>query len=80
MAKDGLRVTVEGDLPAKTMERIADAVRQTVLDEVAGLDLAPPLREVAPGAAGSSVGSTTGEPGDALSALPFLGIILRREK
>jgi hypothetical protein len=27
------------------MERIADAVRTTVLNEVAELDLAPPLRE-----------------------------------
>ncbi|MFC9680360.1 hypothetical protein [Streptomyces sp. NPDC056948] len=48
MAKEGLQVTVQGDLPPKTLERISDAVRRTVLDEVAELDLAPPLREVPP--------------------------------
>ncbi|MFD5463088.1 hypothetical protein ACFWIQ_09725 [Kitasatospora sp. NPDC127059] len=75
MAKEGLRVTVHGDLPAKTMERIADAVRRTVLDEVAELDLAPPLREVSPAEAAPK----PGKPGDALIGLPFLGIIFDRE-
>ncbi|MFG2439918.1 hypothetical protein [Streptomyces sp. NPDC048508] len=42
---EGLRVTVEGDLPRDVMERIADTVRRTVLDEVATLDIAPQLRE-----------------------------------
>ena len=43
---DGLRVTVEGDLPREVLERVAEAVRQTTLKEVAELDLAPELKEV----------------------------------
>ena len=43
---DGLRVTVEGDLPREVLERIADAVRETTLREVAELDIAPDLQEV----------------------------------
>lgn len=75
MAKEGLRVTVQGDLPPSTLERIADAVRRTVLDEVAELDLAPPLREVTP--AGRD--PKPGQPDDALIRFPFLGIILEPE-
>ncbi|MFE4974733.1 hypothetical protein ACFRAR_21825 [Kitasatospora sp. NPDC056651] len=69
MAKTGLRVAVQGDLPAKTMERIADAVRRTVLDEVAELDLAPPLHEVS---------HEPGKPGDGLGGQPVLGIVFDR--
>jgi hypothetical protein len=43
---EGLRVTVEGDLPQEVLERVAEAVRQTALREVAELDLAPALHEV----------------------------------
>ncbi|MFI9366131.1 hypothetical protein ACIG5E_34530 [Kitasatospora sp. NPDC053057] len=46
MAREGLRVTVQGDLPHDVLERIGDSVRRAVLDEVAELDLTPPLREV----------------------------------
>ncbi|MFH8386064.1 hypothetical protein ACH4E7_34955 [Kitasatospora sp. NPDC018058] len=46
MTREGLRVTVQGDLPHGVMERIGDSVRRAVLDEVAELDLAPPLVEV----------------------------------
>ncbi|MEU9080358.1 hypothetical protein ACFYUY_37490 [Kitasatospora sp. NPDC004745] len=46
MAKEGLRVTVQGDLPHDVLERIGNAVRKAVLYEVAELDLVPPLREV----------------------------------
>ncbi|MFG2309954.1 hypothetical protein ACGFS9_14950 [Streptomyces sp. NPDC048566] len=42
---EGLRVTVQGDLPRPVMERIAATVRQAVLEEVATLDIAPRLRE-----------------------------------
>ncbi|MFJ5197918.1 hypothetical protein ACIQCQ_38595 [Streptomyces sp. NPDC088394] len=73
MAKEGLRVTVQGDLPPSTLERIADAVRRTVLDEVAELDLAPPLREVTPAEQDPKPGH------DALIGFPFLGIILEPE-
>lgn len=43
---DGLRVTVEGTLPTEIMIRIADAVRQAVIVEIAEIDIAPPLHEV----------------------------------
>ncbi|MGY1503679.1 hypothetical protein ACW4TU_45190 (plasmid) [Streptomyces sp. QTS52] len=43
---DGLRVTVEGALPTEVMTRIADAVRQAVVTEIAEFDIAPPLHEV----------------------------------
>lgn len=43
---NGLRVTVQGDLPREVMERIADTVRRAVLEEVAGLDIGPSLHEV----------------------------------
>ncbi|MGW2183575.1 hypothetical protein ACWCXX_37260 [Streptomyces sp. NPDC001732] len=46
MAREGLRVTVLGDLQPEVLERIGDSVRRAVLNEVAELDLAPPLREV----------------------------------
>ncbi|KJS55125.1 hypothetical protein [Streptomyces rubellomurinus] len=46
MAKEGLRVTVQGDLPHEVLERIGEAVRRAVLSEVASLDLAHPLHEV----------------------------------
>ncbi|MEU7020425.1 hypothetical protein ABZ990_07165 [Streptomyces sp. NPDC046203] len=72
MAKEGLRVTVQGDLPADAMERITDAVRRTVLDEVAELDLAPPLREADPG--------EPGKPKAAPSRPPIMGIILEPEE
>ncbi|MFG2111273.1 hypothetical protein ACGFRB_01290 [Streptomyces sp. NPDC048718] len=72
MAKEGLRVTVQGDLPADTMERITDAVRRTVLDEVAELDLAPPLREVAP--------AEPGKPGAVPPRPTIMGIILEPEE
>ncbi|MFD8979629.1 hypothetical protein [Streptomyces sp. NPDC059564] len=75
MPKAGLQVTVEGDLPPKTLERIADAVRRTVLDEVAELDLAPPLREVPP----AEQAPEPGQPADVLMHFPFLGIILEPE-
>ncbi|MFJ6760758.1 hypothetical protein ACIQNK_37810 [Streptomyces sp. NPDC091273] len=75
MAKEGLQVTVQGDLPPKTLERISDAVRRTVLDEVAELDLAPPLREVPP----TDPAPEPGQPDDVLIHFPFLGIILERE-
>ncbi|RKT19378.1 hypothetical protein BX285_3835 [Streptomyces sp. 1114.5] len=71
MSKQGLKVSVQGDLPPKTMERIADAVRRTVLDEVAELDLAPPLREVAPNEVAPKPGPLGG---------PFLGIIFEPER
>jgi hypothetical protein len=41
-----LRVRVDGDLPEDVLRRIGDAVRRTVLYEVASLDLAPTLHEV----------------------------------
>ncbi|KIF00355.1 hypothetical protein PL81_41690 [Streptomyces sp. RSD-27] len=70
-----MQVTVEGDLPPKTLERIADAVRRTVLDEVAELDLAPPLREVPP----AEPAPEPGQPDHVLTHLPFLGIIFKPE-
>ncbi|MFD5414428.1 hypothetical protein [Streptomyces nojiriensis] len=42
---EGLRVTVQGDLPAEVMKRVSDAVRQAVLDAVAEVDMAPALQE-----------------------------------
>jgi hypothetical protein len=42
----GVRVTVESDLPEEVVARLADAVRATVLQEVAQLDLAPALHQV----------------------------------
>ncbi|MFI6151490.1 hypothetical protein ACIBCA_02200 [Kitasatospora sp. NPDC051170] len=53
MTRQGLRVTVQGDLPDAVLARIGDSVRRAVLDEVAELDLAPPLREVPSGRSGS---------------------------
>jgi hypothetical protein len=47
--ESGLRVTVQGGLPQEAMERIASSVRRAVLQEVAELDLAPPLRELPDG-------------------------------
>ncbi|BAU85152.1 lysR family transcriptional regulator [Streptomyces laurentii] len=76
MAKEGLRVTVQGDLPADTMERIAAAVRRTVLDEVAELDIAPPLREVAP----AERTAKPGQPDAALPRPPIMGIIFEPEE
>ncbi|MFE7106892.1 hypothetical protein ACFU98_09010 [Streptomyces sp. NPDC057575] len=61
MAIEGLRVTVHGDLPHEVLERIGDSVRRAVLNEVAELDLAPPLREVPFG--------NTDSPGDAVEEL-----------
>ncbi|MFD8291100.1 hypothetical protein ACFXAO_16005 [Streptomyces lavendulae] len=75
MAKEGLRVTVQGDLPPKTLERIADAVRRTVLYEVAELDLAPPLTEVTP----TEPAPKPGQLDDVLIRIPFLGIIFKSE-
>jgi hypothetical protein len=43
---NGLRVTVQGDLPAEVMQRVADGVRRGVLRELAEIDLTPELREV----------------------------------
>ncbi|MFI9630853.1 hypothetical protein [Streptomyces sp. NPDC052042] len=34
MTKEGLRVSVHGDLPHEVLERIGDSVRRAVLDEV----------------------------------------------
>ncbi|MFE4590552.1 hypothetical protein [Streptomyces laurentii] len=76
MAKEGLRVTVQGDLPADTMERIAAAVRRTVLDEVAELDIAPPLREVAP----AERAAKPGQPDALRPGGPTMGIILAPEE
>ncbi|GAA2767461.1 hypothetical protein GCM10010103_65030 [Streptomyces paradoxus] len=76
MTKEGLRVTVQGDLPPETLKRIADAVRRTALNEVAELDLAPPLREVPP----TQRAPRPGPSDDALSLFPFLGIIFEREE
>jgi hypothetical protein len=42
----GIRVIVEGDLPAEAMTEVSTAVRTAVLDVLARLDLAPALREV----------------------------------
>jgi hypothetical protein len=40
---EGLRVTVQGDLPGDVMEKITDAVRQATLAVIAELDMAPSL-------------------------------------
>jgi hypothetical protein len=40
---EGLRVTVQGDLPGDAMEKITDAVRQATLAVIAELDMAPSL-------------------------------------
>ncbi len=45
---NGLQVTVDGDLPAAVLERIAESVRKTVLREVASLDLEVNLEEAPP--------------------------------
>ncbi len=42
---DGLRVTVEGNLPADVMERLSAAARAAVMRELAELDTAPDLFE-----------------------------------
>ncbi|MEV4514395.1 hypothetical protein AB0K00_36220 [Dactylosporangium sp. NPDC049525] len=42
----GVRAVVQGDLPEEIMERIAVAVRRTVLHELADVDLGPRLRQV----------------------------------
>lgn len=39
----GLRAPVQGDLAPEIMPSVADAVRRTVLDHVAQLDIASPL-------------------------------------
>ncbi|WP_031066274.1 hypothetical protein [Streptomyces sp. NRRL WC-3742] len=76
MTRQGLRVTVEGDLPHNVLERIGDSVRRAVLDEVAELDLAPPLREVPSGNAGSARDAV-----DALIHRPGpIGIVMAPEK
>ncbi|MEV7779918.1 hypothetical protein [Kitasatospora sp. NPDC088351] len=58
------------------LERIGDAVRRAVLDEVAGLDLAPPPREAPFGNAGS--------PHDAVDASVWrpgpIGIVMAPEE
>jgi hypothetical protein len=36
---EGLRVQVQGDLPAEVMQRVAERVRRAVLHELAELDL-----------------------------------------
>lgn len=41
----GLQVTVQGDLPPDAMNKISNAVRSAVLDQVAELDLSSTLRE-----------------------------------
>jgi hypothetical protein len=41
MAKRGLHVTVEGDLPREVLEKINVAVRKAVALEIAELDLFP---------------------------------------
>ncbi|MEV8322333.1 hypothetical protein ACFV6D_12715 [Kitasatospora sp. NPDC059812] len=61
MTRRGFSVTVQGDLEGDVLQRIGDTVRRLVLDQVAELDLAPPLREVPLGGAGSA--------GDAVDAL-----------
>ena len=43
---EGLRVTVEGDLPQEVLERVAEAVREATMRTVAELDLSPRLQEV----------------------------------
>lgn len=43
---NGLRVTVQGDLPDAVMKQIASAVRKTVLAEVATIDLLRDYRTV----------------------------------
>lgn len=40
----GFEVRVTGDLPRDILERLGTAVERAVLDEVAQLDIAPPLR------------------------------------
>lgn len=42
----GLRVLVQGDLPADVMGRISAGVRAAVLSELAEIDIAPPIFEV----------------------------------
>lgn len=83
----GLRVTVQGDLPQEAMDRIAQSVSQTVLREVAELDIAPPLREVPFGGpesarAGADAQAAAG-PDDELQRLRNwlipMGIILQSE-
>lgn len=42
---DGLRVTVDGNLPAEIMARLSAAARRAVLQELALIDAAPHLFE-----------------------------------
>jgi hypothetical protein len=46
MSVKGVRVTVQGDIPAEALTRLQDAVRETVLHELAALDLSSSLSEV----------------------------------
>ncbi|MFH8516834.1 hypothetical protein ACH4CE_17320 [Streptomyces gelaticus] len=76
MAREGLRVTIHGDLPPEVLERMGDSVRRAVLNEVAELDLAPPLPEAPFG--------NTDSPRDAVEALmPWrepMGIAMAQEE
>jgi hypothetical protein len=79
---DGLRVTVEGDLPREVLERIGDAVRTTVLQEVAELDVAPALHEVPLEAADfADLSDVSEDPGDPtpLDIPVLLGIWFKRQ-
>jgi hypothetical protein len=84
---DGLRVTVQGDLPTDVMERISNAVRRAVLNEVAELDLTRPLHERAlndakDGIYASGVLRSREDDGGTIDLTfgPTLGIVLKSEE
>ncbi|SEN14754.1 hypothetical protein [Actinacidiphila rubida] len=74
---EGLRVTVDGDLPPEVLNSVADAVRQAALERIAELDLSPHLREWPLAEPPESMPEAARVDGILDPLRPFLGIILK---